>query len=110
MGIEIGNSIINGGEVPKMSSGAALPATGVNNEVFLNTATSVVYVWQSGAWSAYGGSSAGGVTATPSALTSGKIPKATGAANIQDSNLTEDVISPIPVITCPSSTGFWESP
>jgi len=53
--IQIGKWVINSGTVPKISSGTALPVSGVDNEVFVKTNTNIIYNWNGGAWHATGG-------------------------------------------------------
>lgn len=55
MSIGIGNSIINGGQVPKISSGTSLPTTGNAYELFLNTGTGIMYYYNGSAWAALSG-------------------------------------------------------
>lgn len=88
MSIDLGAKVLNGGNIPRASSGTSLPLTGINNELFLLTTTNTIYYWKAGAWVATaGGGGTGNVTT--SGLLVNFIPKATTANNIESSSLKE---------------------
>lgn len=63
-GITADNNVKNGGNVPQIRSGAALPATGSDNEIFLDTTANILYVRVLGSWVAFGGGGGGGTLQT----------------------------------------------
>jgi hypothetical protein len=79
------SSVLNGGQVPRMRSGAVLPASGINNEIFIDTGANTMYFYN-GAWVSVGapaGTITGGGTAN-------YLPKFTGAATIGNSVVYEN--------------------
>ncbi len=79
------SSVLNGGQVPRMRSGPALPASGINNEIFIDTGANTMYFYN-GAWVSVG-APAGTITGGG---TNNYLPKFTGATTIGNSVVYED--------------------
>lgn len=47
-GVQYNSSVLNGGQVPRIRSGVSLPATGIDNELFVNTGNSKLYYYADG--------------------------------------------------------------
>ena len=84
MSIDLGAKVLNGGNIPRASSGTSLPLNGIDNELFLLTTTNTIYYWKAGAWVATAGGGGGGNVST-AGLTVNQIPLANGATSITDS-------------------------